>query len=137
MSIFNAEKATSRTLVEACLERIDAREDEVQAWQYLDRGAALAQADARDSTPDRHGPLHGVPIAIKDIIDTADMPTTCGSPIYDGHRPAADAACVTRLRAAGAVILGKTVSTEFATFQPPKTRNPHNPAHTPGGSSSG
>ena len=137
MSIFNAEKATSRALVEACLERIDAREDEVHAWQYLDRDAALAQADARDSTPDRHGPLHGVPIGVKDIIDTADMPTTCGSPIYDGHRPGRDAACVTRLRAAGAVILGKTVSTEFATFQPPKTRNPHNTAHTPGGSSSG
>ena len=137
MILFNAEKVASRALVEACLEQIDAREDEVQAWQYLDRDVALAQADACDSTPDRHGPLHGVPIGVKDIIDTADMPTTCGSPIYDGHRPAADAACVTRLRAAGAVILGKTVSTEFATFQPPKTRNPHDAARTPGGSSSG
>ncbi|HVB17851.1 MAG TPA: amidase, partial [Stellaceae bacterium] len=83
------------------------------------------------------GPLHGVPIAVKDLLDTADMPTGYGSVIYEGHRPAADAACVALARAAGAVVVGKTVTTEFACFTPGKTANPHNPAHTPGGSSSG
>ncbi|HJU19945.1 MAG TPA: amidase, partial [Stellaceae bacterium] len=82
-------------------------------------------------------PLHGIPIAVKDLIDTVDMPTAYGSPIYQGHRPAADASCVALARAAGAVVLGKTVTTEFACFTPGKTANPHNPAHTPGGSSSG
>ena len=137
MTIFNPENQTSRALTEACLARIEEREDAVRAWQHLEPEAALAQADARDAAADRSGALHGVPIGIKDIIDTADAPTTCGSPIYEGHRPDADAACVTRLREAGAVILGKTVTTEFATFKPPKTRNPHNADQTPGGSSSG
>jgi Asp-tRNA(Asn)/Glu-tRNA(Gln) amidotransferase A subunit family amidase len=108
----------------------------VGAWHYLDPAAALAAARQRDSEPPR-GPLHGIPIAVKDLIDTADMPTGYGSPIYEGHRPAADAACVALARAAGAIVLGKTVTTEFACFTAGKTANPRNPAHTPGGSSSG
>lgn len=127
---------TSEALVTACLERITAREEHVRAWEYLDSEAALTQARARDRSP-AQGPLHGVPVGIKDLIDTADMPTSYGSPIYAGHRPAWDAASVALLRAAGAVILGKTVTTEFAMFTPGKTANPHNVAHTPGGSSSG
>lgn len=132
---------TSEALVRACLERIEARDPAVAAWTHLDPEQALAQARDRDrapqSLPARGGPLHGVPVGIKDIIDTADMPTTYGSPIYAGHQAAWDAACVALLRQAGAVILGKTVSTEFAMYEPGKTTNPHNPAHTPGGSSSG
>ena len=127
---------TSEALVSACLARIDARESEVGAWQYLDREQAIDQARAADRTQPR-GPLHGVPIGVKDIIDTVDMPTTLGSPLYDGRRPQWDAACVAAARAAGAIVLGKTVTTEFAYFQPGKTRNPHGVQHTPGGSSSG
>ena len=108
----------------------------VGAWQYLDRERALATARQRDAEPPR-GPLHGIPIAVKDLIDTVDMPTAYGSPIYRNHRPAADASCVALAKAAGAVVLGKTVTTEFAAFTPGKTANPRNPAHTPGGSSSG
>jgi len=129
-------KISSEELVAACLARIEAREDAVQAWEYLDPEAALAEARVRDGEAPR-GPLHGVPIGVKDIIDTYDMPTAMGSPIYAGHRPAGDAACVALARAAGCVVLGKTVSTEFAGLHPGKTRNPHNPEHTPGGSSSG
>src|SRR5215470_5130862 len=95
------------------------------------RDAALAAARRADATAPI-GPLHGVPIAVKDLIDTVDMPTGYGSPIYEGHRPAADAACVALARTAGAVVLGKTVTTEFACFTPGKTANPHNPTHTPG-----
>ncbi|HLY46276.1 MAG TPA: amidase family protein, partial [Stellaceae bacterium] len=123
-------------LVRAALLRIAACESVVGAWHYLDREAALAAARRCDASPP-NGPLHGIPIAVKDLIDTADMPTGYGSPIYEGHRPAADAACVALARAAGAIPLGKTVTTEFACFTPGKTTNPHNPAHTPGGSSSG
>src|SRR5580692_9312122 len=122
--------------VGAWLERIAAREAEVGAWQVFDRDAVLAAARRRDNEP-LGGPLHGIPIAVKDVIDTVDLPTGYGSAIYHGHRPAADAACVALARSAGAVVLGKTVSTEFAYFTPGKTTNPHNPAHTPGGSSSG
>ena len=129
-------RITAEELATACLDRIAAREAVVGAWQYLDREAALAAARRRDAEPPR-GPLHGVPIAVKDLIDTVDMPTAYGSSIYRGHRPAADASCVALARAAGAVVLGKTVTTEFAAFTPGKTANPHNPAHTPGGSSSG
>jgi Asp-tRNA(Asn)/Glu-tRNA(Gln) amidotransferase A subunit family amidase len=129
-------RITSEELVAAYLEHIEVREPVVGAWQHSDREQALAAARQRDSEPPR-GPLHGVPIAVKDMIDTADMPTTYGSPIYRGHRPPADASCVALARAAGAVALGKTVTTEFATFTPGKTANPRNPAHTPGGSSSG
>ena len=103
---------------------------------YLDREQALATARRRDAEPPR-GPLHGIPLAVKDLIDTVDMPTTDGSSIYHGHWPAADASCVALAKAAGAVVVGKTVTTEFAAFTPGKTANPRNPAHTPGGSSSG
>lgn len=123
-------------LVRACLERIEAREPEVQAWEFLDPGHALSQAAELDRGPVR-GLLHGLPVGVKDLFDTADMPTTYGSPIYAGHRPAADAACVALCREQGAVMLGKTVTTEFATFKPGKTRNPHRLTQTPGGSSSG
>ncbi len=127
---------TSEALVASCLERIAAREPDVRAWAWLDADLALRQARALDREPPRR-PLHGVPVGIKDIFDTADMPTEYGSPIYRGHQPKWDAACVALLRRAGCVILGKTVTTEFAHLHPGKTRNPHNPAHTPGGSSSG
>jgi Asp-tRNA(Asn)/Glu-tRNA(Gln) amidotransferase A subunit family amidase len=127
---------TAVALVEACLERIAAREPSVGAWAHLVADQALAEARARDQSAQR-GPLHGVPIGVKDIMDTADMPTAYGSRAYRGFRPGADAACVALARAAGAVILGKTVTTEFAALSPGKTRNPHQPAHTPGGSSSG
>jgi Asp-tRNA(Asn)/Glu-tRNA(Gln) amidotransferase A subunit family amidase len=131
-----ARELTSEALVASCLERIAAREPEVQAWAWLDREAALAQARARDRQSPR-SPLHGVPVGIKDVIDTADMPTEYNSPIYRGYRPRWDAACVALLRLAGCVILGKTVTTEFANNHPARTRNPRDPAHTPGGSSSG
>jgi len=131
-----AGKIKSEALVRDCLDRIAARESEVLAWAHLDRDAAIAQARAADAAPAR-GLLHGVPIAVKDLIDTIDMPTAYGSPVYAGHRPAWDAPCVALARAAGGIVLGKTVTTEFANMYPGKTRNPHNPAHTPGGSSSG
>ncbi|MBI3938347.1 MAG: amidase [Betaproteobacteria bacterium] len=123
-------------LARACLERIAAREPGVKAWTHIDPDQVIAQAKALDAGPVR-GILHGLPAGVKDVIDTCDMPTAYGSPIYEGHRPAADAACVGMARAAGALIMGKTVSTEFATSHPGKTANPHNPRHTPGGSSSG
>src|ERR1041384_3044519 len=130
-------KFTSEDLTRSCLERIKAREAQVKAWVHLDRDFALAQARECDRSTVR-GPLHGVPFAAKDIMDTADLPTEYGSPIYKGNRPAADAACVALSRAAGGVLLGKTVTTEFASRAPlGKTMNPHNPEHTPGGSSSG
>jgi Asp-tRNA(Asn)/Glu-tRNA(Gln) amidotransferase A subunit family amidase len=131
-----ARRLAAEDYAAAWLERVDAQEATVGAWQYLDREQALAAARQRDHEGSG-GPLHGIAIAVKDLIDTADMPTGYGSPIYEGHRPAADASCVALARAAGAVVLGKTVSTEFAAFFPGKTANPHNPVHTPGGSSSG
>lgn len=131
-----AGRLSSEALIASCLERITAREPEVQAWAFLDPDLALKQARALDREKPR-SPLHGVPVGIKDIFDTADMPSEYGSPIYRGHRPQADAACVALLRRTGCVILGKTVTTEFAHTHPGKTRNPHNLAHTPGGSSSG
>ncbi len=127
---------TSEALVEACLARIAARESHVRAWAFLDADLALSQARRLDRETPR-SPLHGVPVGIKDVIDTADMPTEYNSPIYRGHRPKWDAACVALLRQAGCVILGKTVTTEFANNHPSQTRNPHDLAHTPGGSSSG
>ncbi|HEV3011398.1 MAG TPA: amidase, partial [Burkholderiales bacterium] len=127
---------TSVALISDCLERIGERDEQLRAWAFVDRDYALAQARALDRGP-RRGVLHGIPFGIKDAIDTAELPTEYNSPIYRGHRPKADAACVMALKRAGAVILGKTVTTEFANNHPAQTRNPHNPAHTPGGSSSG
>jgi Asp-tRNA(Asn)/Glu-tRNA(Gln) amidotransferase A subunit family amidase len=127
---------SSVELVSACLERIAACEPELRAWAHLDSEAALAQARERDGEAPR-GPLHGLPVGVKDVIDTADLPTAYGSPIYAGHQPDRDADCVAWLREAGAVVLGKTVTTEFATYEPPPTVNPLDPARTPGGSSSG
>lgn len=131
-----AGEVTSEAVVVDCLSRISARESVVKAWVNLDPELALRQARALDRGP-RRGPLHGVPVGVKDIMDTHDMPTEMGSVIYHGHRPLADAACVALLRRAGAVILGKTTTCEFAGMAPTETTNPHNPAHTPGGSSSG
>ena len=127
---------TAEALLRACLERIDEREADVGAWIYLNRDQALDTARTLDRSP-RRGLLHGIPVGLKDIIDTADMPTAYGSLIYHSHRPAMDAACVHALRAAGAVMLGKTVSTEFAYRRAGKTSNPHDRRHSPGGSSSG
>lgn len=131
---------SSEQFVEACLARIGEVEGQIQAWAFLDRDYALQQARAADErrlTGAPIGPLHGVPVAIKDIFDTGDMPTEYGSAICAGRTPSRDSSVVASLRAAGAVIIGKTVTTEFAYFSPGKTRNPHNVEHTPGGSSSG
>jgi aspartyl-tRNA(Asn)/glutamyl-tRNA(Gln) amidotransferase subunit A len=130
----------SAELVSACLARIDERDDTVQAWAFLDTDTVRAQAEALDdhrAGGRPTGPLHGLPVAIKDIIDTATMPTENGTVLDAGRMPGADAVLVSQLRSAGAVIMGKTVSTELAYFAPGKTRNPHDPARTPGGSSSG
>ncbi|MDE0146752.1 MAG: amidase [Rhodospirillaceae bacterium] len=128
---------TSEALVRACLDRIAEREATVQAWAWLDPDAAIAEARRRDAEPPR-GPLHGVPVGIKDMIDTGDMPTEYNSPLYPGHRPARDAACVSILRSAGLVVLGKVATVEFASLgRTAPTRNPLDPGHTPGGSSSG
>jgi Asp-tRNA(Asn)/Glu-tRNA(Gln) amidotransferase A subunit family amidase len=126
---------TAEALTQVCLEQARAGA-EIKAWAWLDPKQALAQARAADRAG-RPGRLAGVPIAIKDVIDTVDMPTQHGSPIYRGNRPFADAACVALIRAAGGVIVGKTVTTEFANRHPGPTVHPHNSAHTPGGSSSG
>jgi Asp-tRNA(Asn)/Glu-tRNA(Gln) amidotransferase A subunit family amidase len=131
-----AGEMTSTQVVNACLDRIADREEQVRAWAHIDREHALAAARRRDAQPPV-GPLHGVPVGVKDLIDTADAPTAYGSSIYAGHRPAVDAACVRRLREAGAVVLGKTVTTEFALFHPGPTANPCDLTRTPGGSSSG
>jgi len=127
---------TSEALVRACLDRIAARDKAVKAWAFVDWELALSQARVLDRSP-RRSALHGVPFGIKDVIDTADQPTEYNSPIWRGYRPKADAACVAQLKSAGCVILGKTVTTEFANNHPSQTLNPHNPEHTPGGSSSG
>ena len=133
-------RTSAEELVRGCLARIDADDDRVRAWAFIDERRALEQARNVDRVrKEGHamGPLHGLPVGIKDIIDTADMPTEDGTILHAGRRPDHDAVVVERLRSAGAIILGKTVTTEFATYAPGKTRNPHDPAHTPGGSSSG
>lgn len=130
------DEITAEALVSSCLERIAEKDGEVQAWAYIDPKTVLDQARMLDRGPKR-GPIHGVPFALKDIIDTVDMPTGYGSPIYDGYRPGWDAPCVTACRAAGGLLLGKSVTTEFAHRFPGKTQNPYNSKHTPGGSSSG
>lgn len=131
---------TSKEMVQGCLDRIEALEGTVRAWAHLDPEYALAQADAADEHRRQGGtlgPLHGVPVGVKDIVDTADYPTECGTPLYSGRTPSADATLVARLRGAGAIILGKTVTTELAVYSPGKTTNPHDATRTPGGSSSG
>jgi Asp-tRNA(Asn)/Glu-tRNA(Gln) amidotransferase A subunit family amidase len=127
-------KATDLLL--SCLDRIGQRESLIKAWVSLDKENALARARELDKGPIK-GILHGLPIGIKDLFDTHDLPTSYGSPIYANHYPATDAVSVALIRQAGGIILGKTVSTEFATFKPPATLNPHHLKHTPGGSSSG
>lgn len=126
----------SEDLVRACIDRIDQRDGQVRAWQYLDREGAIRRAKELDGR-DPVGPLHGIPIGIKDVITTRCMPTGYGSPIYEGYYSEEDATCIALLKRAGAIILGKTVTAEFATYQPGPTTNPHAAAHTPGGSSSG
>ena len=117
---------------------IEAQEREVKAFEFLDWNVVDQQIDKlAATTAEQRGRLFGLPVAVKDIFDTADMPTTYGSQIYQGHRPTVDAACVARLRQAGAIILGKTVTTEFAYWHAGPTRNPLDSRHTPGGSSSG
>lgn len=135
-----AGEITSEALVTACLDRIADRDDQVGAWIWLDRELAQEQARAADralATGHGVGLLHGVPVGIKDIIQTADMPTQDGYRGHDGRWTGKDALCVSELRDAGAVILGKTVTTELASRTPGKTKNPVDPAFTPGGSSSG
>ena len=139
-SAIRSGESSSEELVRACLNCIDAREPALGAWEYLDPDYALQQA--RDADLQRRsgksmGPLHGVPVGIKDIFDTRDMPTADGTPLHAGRTPAYDATAVALLREAGAVIMGKTVTTELAVYAPGKTRNPHDPSRTPGGSSSG
>lgn len=123
-----------RAYAESLLENVRDRENEVHAWEFLDTAAVAATADRATAAL---GCLAGIPVGIKDIFDTWDMPTAYGSPIYIGHQPAWDAACVARIKGAGGQVMGKTVTTEFAFFYPGKTRNPCNLEHTPGGSSSG
>jgi Asp-tRNA(Asn)/Glu-tRNA(Gln) amidotransferase A subunit family amidase len=129
-------QSTGEAVVRACLERIAAREPEVHAWAHLDPEAALAAARAFDKSG-KQGPLAGVPFGVKDIIDTFDLPTEWGTPIHKGRQPERDAACVALSRKAGGILLGKTVTTEFANLHPGPTRNRHDFTRTPAGSSSG
>jgi len=132
----NAGDLTAEALMLSCLERVTARDDAVHAWAHLDRDQAIEAAKAADSAGNP-GPLAGLPVGVKDIIDTADMPTRYGSTIYGLNRPNTDAAIVRKTRAIGGIVMGKTVTTEFAWRNPGPTRNPNHPEHTPGGSSSG
>ena len=135
-----AGRLTSEQLVAACLARIQKRDDAVAAWAHIEPAMALSAACASDAARAcgaQMGRLAGIPVGVKDIIDTADYPTENGTPVFAGRRPALDASVVRQLKAAGAIVLGKTVTTELAFFGPGKTKNPKNPAHTPGGSSSG
>jgi Asp-tRNA(Asn)/Glu-tRNA(Gln) amidotransferase A subunit family amidase len=133
-----AGESTVESIVRACLERIEAREPTVKAWEYLDPERALARAIELDRVPSAaRGPLHGIPLAVKDIFDTFDMPTGYGSPIYRDHRPRVDAAIVSIARQRGTIVVGKLVTTEFAAWPPGPTTNPHDVTRTPGGSSSG
>ena len=131
---------TSAALVSHCLDIVEKTDADIGAWAFLNKDQALAQAEACDSTR-LHGlpvgELHGIPVGIKDIFDTTDMPTQRGSAIFKDRQPEVDCAVVERLKEAGAVVMGKTVTTELAFMHPSDTRNPHNAAHTPGGSSSG
>jgi Asp-tRNA(Asn)/Glu-tRNA(Gln) amidotransferase A subunit family amidase len=129
-------RVNCEAVARACLERVQQREPIVRAWSFLDADLVLRQARHLDARP-QCGALHGVPVGVKDVIDTHDMPTEMGSPIYRGYRPRADASIVALLRAAGALIFGKTVTCEFAFVAPGPTTNPHDSSRTPGGSSSG
>src|ERR1700723_1764930 len=136
-ALIQSRKMSSEELVRSCLARIAARDTEVKAWRRLDPDYVIRRARELDKLPSK-GPLHGLPFGVKDIIDTADYPTTQNSPIYDGLRVGRDAAPVAVVRGSGALILGKTDTVEFASGgRKALTRNPYNPAHTPGGSSSG
>ncbi len=131
---------TSEALVESCFEQIDAHEAQVGAWAHLDREFTLTQAREADLARQEGkptGPLHGVPVGIKDIIDTCELPTEDGTVLHAGRQPTEDATVVSLLRDAGAIIMGKTVTTELALYGPGKTTNPHDLRRTPGGSSSG
>ncbi len=127
-------------LMRACLARVEEVDGEIEAWTHLDPDYALEQARNADEARAGGapvGPLHGVPVGVKDIFDTQDMPTENGTPLMAGRRPNQDATAVSLLRQAGAIVMGKTVTTELAMFSPGKTRNPHDRTRTPGGSSSG
>ena len=133
-------KFRAEQLMRDCLDQIESREEEIRAWTYIDPEYALEHAQAADKLKESGrtlGSLHGLPIGVKDVIDTADMPTENGSPIHKNRRPDKDALCIAALKSAGAIIIGKTVTTEFANANPSKTRNPHNLEHSPGGSSAG
>jgi Asp-tRNA(Asn)/Glu-tRNA(Gln) amidotransferase A subunit family amidase len=134
--LIEAGELTAEWVVRSCLDRIAEREPVLRAWAHLDREAVLAEARASDESG-QSGILKGVPFAVKDIFDSADMPTGYGSPIYTGCRPSFEASAVSLPRAAGAILMGKTVTTEFANRHPGPTSHPKNPFHTPGGSSSG
>ena len=142
LSASQAAKALSKREIKAtdlllsCLDRIGQRESTVKAWVSLGKENALARAKQLDKGAIQ-GLLHGLPIGVKDLYDTYDLPTAYGSPIYQNHYPRADAVSIALMRQAGGIILGKTVTTEFATFKSGITTNPHNKKHTPGGSSSG
>ncbi|MEN6440504.1 MAG: amidase [Syntrophobacter sp.] len=127
---------TCEAYAAANIERIQRREETVGAWAYFDPDRVMEKARELDRVP-AMGPLHGIPVGIKDVLDTADLPTGYGSPIYEGYRPVWDASCVAIIRASGGIIMGKTATAELATYSPARTTNPRNPAHTPGGSSSG
>ena len=132
LSRIQAGRLTPAALAEACLARIAQREPAIRAMVHFDPDAVMVAAKAASA-----GRLHGIPVGVKDVLDTADMPSQYGSPIWAGYRPVADAAAVAWARAEGGVVVGKTVTTEFATRKPGPTANPHNTGHTPGGSSSG
>lgn len=136
VAAISAGNTTCEAVARACLAHIAVREPQVLAWQYLDPDQVIAQARTLDQSGEK-GPLTGVPFGVKDIINTCDMPTECGSPIYKGYRPREDAACVALGRKAGGVLMGKTVTTEFANRKAGKTRHPLDRTRTPGGSSSG
>lgn len=136
-SLVASGQLTAEESVQASLDRIAAQDAEIEAWVYLDSERALEEARQVDCSPARRGPLAGVPIGVKDVIDVASMPTAYGTRLYRGCKPARDASCVALARASGAVVVGKTVTTEFAYRLPGRTRNPHGDDRTPGGSSSG
>lgn len=137
LSAIERGECSALEIIECCFARIDAREAQVGAWQYRLSRERYLQQYRQDQDFYQQSPLRGLPVGIKDIIDTAEMPTEMGSPLHRGRQPVDDASCVALLRAAGGIVLGKTVTTEFAYFKPGKTANPRDLQRTPGGSSSG